>query len=85
MDTRLQRRSPGRGINSSPFVMRTRKRLPIHKERDRIFSVFDAVVRLAGGDARRRTRYNTRRHGLALQDPAADVDVMRREIIAGKN
>lgn len=76
MDTRLQRRSPGRGINSSPFVMRTRKRLPIHKERDRIFRVFDAVVRLAGGDARRRTRYNPRRDGLTLQDPAADVDVM---------
>ena len=83
MHAGLERRRPGRGVHRRAPVPAARERLPVDEERDRILGLWHAVVRLAGGDARRRARYNPRRDGFALHDPAVDIDVMRGKVIAG--
>lgn len=82
MDPGLQRGCPAGGINSRATVFGAFDGLPVDEERDGVLCLWHTVVRLACSDACCRARDNTSGDGNVLQDPAADIDVMRREVIA---
>lgn len=53
-------------------------RLPIDQECDRVFRLWDTIIRFARCDSGRSTRDNTGGYCNILQDPAANIDMMRR-------
>jgi hypothetical protein len=57
-------------------------RLPIHHERNGVFGLRDAVVRLACRDSGRSARDDTGWDREILKNPAADIDMMRGQVIA---
>ena len=73
----LQRSGPGRRVDARPFVFRAFDRLPVHEQCDRIFGVVHAVVRLACRYPRGSTRNYSSGDSFVLQDPTADIDVVR--------
>ena len=80
--TGLQRSGPRRGVHGGTLVLGAPERLPVHEEGDRVLRLGDAVVRLARRDARRCACNHASGHGPVLHDPAVDVYVVRREVIA---
>ena len=80
--TRLLRRGPGSGVHGRSFVPGAGERLPVDEERDGIFCLGDAVVWLSGGNTGCGAGNDAGGHGLVLHDPAVDVDVVRREVVA---
>lgn len=79
--TRLHRRRPRGRVHARRAVALARLALPVDEEGDRVLGLRHAVVRLARGDARGRARDDARRRHLVLHDPAADVDVVRGEVV----
>lgn len=57
-------------------------RLPVNHKSYGIFGLWNTVVRLAGSDSGGRASDDAGRDRDILKDPAADVDVVRREVIA---
>lgn len=78
----LERCRPGRGVYRGTFMLRARERLPVDQKGDGVFRLRDTVEGLAGGNASGSARSDTRGDGPALHDPAMDVDVVRRQIVA---
>jgi hypothetical protein len=76
VDASLQWRGPRRCVDTSAFVLGTLDGLPVDKKCDRIFSLWNTIVGLAGGDTSGCTRYNASRHSSVLKHPAADINVM---------
>ena len=74
----LQRSGPGRGVDACPFVFGAFDRLPVHKQSDRIFGVIHTVVRLARRYPRGSARNYSSGDSLVLQNPATDIDMVRR-------
>ena len=66
-------------------MLRTAQRLPVDEKRDRVLGLGNTVVRLARRDTGRSARNNACWDGLVLQDPAANVDVVRRKVVARKS
>lgn len=79
--TSLEWGRPAGGIYSSSSVFGTLDRLPIHKEGDGVLGLRHAVVRVARCDTRGGAGNYASRDSKVLEDPAADVDVMGREVI----
>ena len=79
-----ERRRPGRGVHRRAPVLVALQRLPVHQEGDGVLGLRDAVVWLAGRDTGACARDDTGRHGPVLHDPAVDVDVVRREVVAAR-
>lgn len=77
MHAGLQRCGPGCRVHTRALVLGALDRLPVHKQRDGILGVVHAVVRLARGYSCRSARDYPGRDGLVLQDPAADINVVR--------
>ena len=73
----LERRGPGGGVHGRAPVLAALERLPVDEERDRVLGLRDAVVGCGGRDAGGGARGDARGDGEVLQDPAADVNVMR--------
>ena len=73
----FERRGPRCGVDPGPLVLGTLDRLPVHEEGDGVLGVVNAVVGLACRDPRGCARYDPCGDGFILQDPAADVNVMR--------
>lgn len=57
---------------------------PVNQKRDGILSLRNAIVRRASCDASGSARDDARRDGDAIKNPAADIDVVRRKVIALK-
>ena len=64
-------------------MFRTAQRLPVDEKRDRVLGLRDAVVGCGGRDAGGGARGDARGDREVLQDPAADVDVVGGEVVAG--
>jgi len=77
VDPRLQRCRPACGIHGRSLMGLALDGLPIDQEGDRILSLGHAIVWCAGGDPGSRAGHDTGRNCDVLQDPAADVDVVR--------
>lgn len=58
--------------------------LPVDEQRDRVLGLRDAVVGCGGCDAGGGARGDACGDGEVLQDPAADVDVVGGEVVAGR-
>jgi len=56
--------------------------LPVDQQRNGVFCLRNTVVRLTGRDACCRTGDDAGGNGYVLKHPAADINVMGREIIA---
>lgn len=56
--------------------------LPVDKERDCVLGLWHTIVRLAGCNTRSRTGDDAGGNGLVVENPAAYINMMRREIIA---
>lgn len=82
MNSSFQWRSPRRSVNRGPLVFRTGDRLPIDEEGYSVFCLGDTVIGFARSYACGSARNDASRYGLVLQDPTADVDVVRRKIVA---
>jgi hypothetical protein len=80
----LERCSPRRGVYRRASVLGAAQRLPVHKKRDSVFGLRDTIVRLAGSNTGGRAGNDARRHSAVLHDPAVDVDMVRREVVATK-
>lgn len=78
----LQGRSPAGRVHGGAFMFGTLEGLPVNQESDGVLGLGHTVVGLACGNTRRGAGNNTSGHSNILQNPAADVDVMRREIVA---
>lgn len=81
MDTSLQRRGPTGRIYTSSLVFGAFDRLPVDHECNRVLSLRDTVVWLACCNTGGRTRDDACGVSNILQDPRADIDVVRREVI----
>jgi len=81
MDAGFERRRPSRSVYTRSSVFRTLDRLPVYKKGDGILSFRYAVVRVTRCDTRCGTRDHSGWHSKVLEDPAADVDVMRRKVV----
>ena len=57
-------------------MLRALDGVEVDHEGDRVLSLGNAVVRLAGRDSGGSAGYHTGGDGNILQDPAADIDVM---------
>ena len=77
MNTSLQRCSPGCSVHSGSLVFWTGDRLPIDEERYSVFCLWYTVVGFPCRYPCRSARNNASWHGLALQDPTTDINVMR--------
>lgn len=82
VNPRLERRCPGGGVNSSTPVFRTAQGLPVDEKCDCILGLGNAIVGFARCNSRGCTSNDTRGHCFALHDPAVDIDVMRRKVVA---
>lgn len=58
-------------------------RLPVDQKGNRVFRLGNAVVGFRRRDPSRGRRDNAGRVRLVLKHPCADIDVMRRQIVAG--
>jgi hypothetical protein len=56
--------------------------LPVNQESNGVLGLRDAVIRLASGNTCRRACNDASRIHLILDEPAADVNVVRVEVIA---
>lgn len=81
VDTLLQRCRPASRVDSGTTVVRTLDGLPVYQECDGVFRPGHAVV-VSSCDTGSGTSHDTGGNGDILQDPATDVNVMRREIVA---
>lgn len=83
MHAGVQGRGPACCVHCGALVCLALHGRPVDQERNRVLCLRNTVVRLACGDARGGTGDDARRDGDAIEDPAADVDVMRGKVIAG--
>ena len=84
MDASFQRCSPRCSVHRGPLVLLAGDRLPVDEQRYSIFCLWHAVVGFTCSYTSGSTRNDASRYGLVLQDPTANIDVMRRKIVAGK-
>lgn len=84
VDPRLERGRPRGGVDGGAAVGRARERLPVNEQRDRVLRLGHAVERLARRDSGRGTRDDTRGDRPVLHHPAVDVDMVRRQVVAGR-
>ncbi len=84
VDPRLERGRPRGRVDGGAAVVRARERLPVDEQCDRVLRLGHAVERLAGGDSRRGARDDTRGDRPVPHHPAVDVDVVRRQVVAGR-
>lgn len=77
----LERCCPTRSVYTRSSVFRTLDRLPVYEKSDGILGFRYTVVRVTRSDTRCGTRNHSGWHGKVLEDPTADVDVMRREVV----
>ena len=82
MHTRLERRGPGRCVHRRALVLRARERLPVDEECDRVLRLGHTVERLARRDTSRGAGRDACGYCAPLHEPAVDVDMVRREVIA---
>lgn len=84
MNPSFQRRSPRCGVHRGPLVLLAGDRLPINEERYSVFCPWYAVIGFARSYTGSSTRNDASWYGLVLQDPTANIDVMRRKVVARK-
>lgn len=77
VDTGLERSRPAGGVHRSSFVLGTPDRLPVHKEGDGVLGPWHTAVRLACCNTRGSAGNYASRNGKVLEDPTADIDVVR--------
>lgn len=77
MNPSFQRRGPRCSVHRGPLVSWTGDRLPIDEERYCVFCLWYAVVRFPCSYPGSSTRNNASWHGLVLQDPTTNIDVVR--------
>lgn len=82
MHARFERRRPRGSIHCSSFVLGARERLPVDEQGYGIFGIFNAIVRFPCCNAGSCACNDAGRNRLPLQDPAANVNVVRRKIVA---
>lgn len=82
VDTGFEGGGPGCGVYCGTFVFRAGGGLPIDEEGDCVLGLRHAVVGLAGGDTCCGTGDDSGWDCFILQDPAADIDVVGREVVA---
>lgn len=76
VDASLKGCGPRSSIHSCTLVLGTLNRLPIDQKRNRVFSLRNAVIRLACCNACGSACHYSRGHSNVLQDPTADIDVV---------
>jgi hypothetical protein len=80
--TCLEWRGPTRGRDGGALVLRAFDGLEVDQQGDCILSLWYAVVWFASRNTSRSTGHHAGRKCDILQDPAADVNVMGREVVA---
>ena len=84
VDASFERRRPTGGGDGGTLVLWAFERLEVDQERDRVLSFGDTIVWFAGGNPGGSAGYHTSGDRDILEDPAADINMMRREVIAGQ-
>lgn len=84
MNPSFQRRSPRRSVHRGSLVFLAGDRLPIDQERYSVFCLRYTVVGFACSYTCCSTRNDASWYGLVLQDPTANINVVRRKIVTGK-
>lgn len=84
MNPSFQRCRPRSSVHRGPLVSRAGNRLPINEERYGVFCLWYTVVGFPCSYAGSGTRNDASRYGLVLQDPTANIDVVRRKVVTGK-
>ena len=80
--TGFERCGLGRDEDRGALMLRARERLPVNQEGNRVLRLWNAVERLAGRNTGGSAGRDARGDGAALHEPAVDVDMVRREVIA---
>lgn len=78
VDTGSQWSGPRCGVDGGALVLWTRDRLPVNKERDSVFRLWNAIEGCASSYTGGGACYDTSRNSLVLQDPATDINMVRR-------
>ena len=73
---------PGRSVYRGALMLGTSQRLPVDEECDRVLCLGHAVERLARRDTSRSAGRDACGYCAPLHEPAVDVDMVRREVIA---
>lgn len=73
---------PAGRVNSGTFVFRAFNGLPVDKEGDRVFGLWDTIVRFASCDSCCCTGDNSSWNSNVLKNPAAYVNMVGGQIVA---